>query len=121
MSKSAVCIVTKEVCTAIVECLLPKYIKIPVGAALRENVEAFKTELGFLQCVGAVDGTHIPIISLQECPADYYNRKGWHSIILQGTVDHAGGFIDIILYGGWPGRVHDARVFSNSSLPQRAE
>ena len=117
--KSAVCIVTKEVCTAIVECLLPKYVMIPVGAALRENVEAFKTELGFPQCVGAVDGTHIPIISPQKCPADYYNRKGWHSIILQGTVDHAGRFIDI--YVGWPGRVHDARVFSNSSLYHRGQ
>ena len=96
-----------------------KYVKIPVGAALRENVEAFKMELGFPQCVGAVDGTHIPIISPQECPADYYNRKGWHSIILQGTVDHAGRFIDV--YVGWPGRVHDARVFSNSSLYHRGQ
>ena len=87
VSKSTVCIVTKEVCAAIVECLLPKYIKIPTGAALRENVETFKMELGFPQYVGTVDGTHI---SPQECPADYYNRKGWHSIILQGTVDHAG-------------------------------
>ena len=94
VSKSAVCIVTKEVYTTIVECLLPKYVKIPVGAALRENVEAFKTKLCYPQCVGAVDGTCIPIISPQECPADY-NRKGWHSIILQGTVDHAGRFIDI--------------------------
>ena len=119
VSKSTACVVTKEVCAAIVECLLPKYIKIPTGAALRENVEAFKTELGFPQCVGAVDGTHIPIISPQECPADYYNRKGWHSIILQGTVDHAGRFIDI--YVGWPGRVHDARVFSNSSLYHRGQ
>ena len=32
--------------------------------------------------------------------------KGWHSIIMQGTVNH---IIDI--YVGWPGRVHDARVF----------
>ena len=119
VSKSTVCVVTKEVCAAIVECLLPQYIKIPTGAALQENVEAFKTELGFPQCVGAVDGTHIPIISPQECPADYYNRKGWHSIILQGTVDHAGRFIDA--YVGWPGRVHDARVFSNSSLYHRGQ
>ena len=25
---------------------------------------------------GAVDGTHIPIMSLEDFPADYYNRKG---------------------------------------------
>ena len=103
-------------CAAIVECLLPKYIKTPTGAALRENVETFKMELGFPQYVGTVDGTHI---SPQECPADYYNRKGWHSIILQGTVDHAGRFIDI--YVGWPGQVHDTCMFSNSSLYHRRQ
>ena len=71
-------------------------------------------EYGFPQCAGAVDGTHIPTVSPIECPGDYYNRKGWHLIILQGCVDNKGRFIDI--YVGWPGRVHDARVFANSSL-----
>ena len=51
-------------------------------------IRHFRVDHGFPQCVGAVDGTHIPIVSPRECPADYYNRKGWHSIILQGTVDH---------------------------------
>ena len=116
VSKSAVCVVTKDVCASIVEHLLPEYIKIPTGTALQENIES---DHGFPQCVGAVDGTHIPIISPQDCPADYFNRKGSHSIILQGTVDHAGQFIDI--YVGWPGQVHDARVFSNSSLYRRGQ
>ena len=48
------------------------------------------------------------------CPAGYYNRKGWHSVILQEVVDHKGWFIDV--YIGWPGQVYDARVFANSSL-----
>ena len=91
----------------------------PSGTVLIEDIEGFKNNHGFPQCVGAVDGTHIPIISPQDCPADYYNRKGWHSIILQGTVDHAGRFIDV--YVGWPGRVHDARVFANSSLYRRGQ
>ena len=87
----------------------------PCGDALKQVVAG---KLGFPQCVGAIDG---PIISPQECPADYYNsnRKGWHSIILQGLVDHNGLFMDI--YVGWPGRVHDARVFSNSSLFRKGQ
>ena len=99
--------------------LLPKYIQLPRGAAFQDVLRGFKTDLGFPQCAGAVDGSHIPIVSPQECPADYYNRKGWHSIILQGTVDHQGRLIDI--YVGWPSRVHDARVLVNSTLYQRGQ
>ena len=87
---------------------------IPNSDGLREVVDGFKHKFGFPQCAGVVDGTHIPIVSPVEYPPDYYNRKGFHSIIMQGTVNHLGQFIDV--YIGWPGRVHDARVFSNSTL-----
>lgn len=119
VSKSTVCLVLKDMCSAIVKLLLPQYIRFPTGTALRTTTDRFKNDLGFPQYVGAIDGSHIPIISPQECPADYYNRKGWHSIVLQGTVDHQGSFIDV--YVGWPGRVHDAHIFANSSLYQRGQ
>lgn len=114
VAKSTVCMITKEVCYHIVRELLPQYIQLPQADALKEVISSFASDYGFPQCAGAVDGTHIPISSPQECPADYYNRKGWHSIIMQGTVNNRGLFIDV--YVGWPGRVHDARVFANSSL-----
>ena len=119
VAKSTVCVVTKEVIYSIVTFLLPHYIKIPQGNAMKEVVHGFDRDYDFPQCAGAVDGTHIPIVSPQECPADYYNRKGWHSVIMQGMVNNRGLFIDI--YVGWPGRVHDARVFANSSLCTRGQ
>ncbi len=119
VSKSSVCLISKEVCAKIVSVLLPQYVKFPTGSALSVVVDGFKNQLEFPQCVGAVDGSHIPIVSPHVCPADYYNRKGWHSNVLQGTVDFRGLFID--LYVGWPGRVHDARVFSNSSLCSKGQ
>ena len=90
VSKSSVCLVTKEVCSSIVSQLLPQFVRFPTGSALTELVVRFKNELGFPQCVGAVDGCHIPIVSPPDCLADYCNQKGWHSIILQGTVDFRG-------------------------------
>ena len=90
--------------------LLPKYIKFPEGDELKRVVDGFKHKYGFLQCVGAIDGSHIPILFPQEYAANYYNQKGWHSVILQGTVNHLGIFTDV--YVGWPGRVHDARFFN---------
>ena len=49
---------------------------------------------------------------------DYYNCKGWYSIITQAVVDHHGLFRDLCI--GWPGSVHDAHVLSNSTLYTKA-
>ena len=57
---------------------------------------------------------HTEIRAPTECPEDYVNRKGFHSIQLQAVVDSSLRFTDIFV--GYPGSVHDARVFSNSPL-----
>ena len=69
--------------------------------------------------IRAIDGTHIPIVSPAQCSKDYYNRKGFHSVLMQGAVDNVGRFVDV--YVGWPGSVHDARVFANSGLYRRGQ
>ena len=43
----------------------------------------------------------------------------WFSVILQGFVDSSYRLIDI--YVGWPAKVHDARVFANSSIYIKGE
>lgn len=63
---------------------------------------------------GAIDGTHVRIDKPQEDAESYINRKQYFSIHIQGTVNHDMRFIDVFV--GFPGSVHDARVFKNSPL-----
>lgn len=68
--------------------------------------------------MGAIDRLHIPIRAPQQCPIDYLNSKGWHSIILQGVVDGRGQFWNI--FAELPGSLHDAQVLRLSSLWEMA-
>ena len=68
----------------------------------------------FPQCLGAIDGTHIPIKAPLVHHADFYNGKCFHSVILQGVCDSQCCFTNV--FAGWPGRAHDSRVFGRSQI-----
>lgn len=114
VSRGFVCGCIREVADAILRKLRPKYLTIAKGAELHRIVETYKEKWGFPMCAGAIDGTHIPIAAPVENPSAYVNRKSFHSIVMQALVDSCYLFRDIVV--GWPGSVHDARVFSNSEL-----
>ncbi len=114
MGISTACGIVYEVCQEIVRCLLRSYIKVPHGHDAMAVVEGFKNAWDFPQCSGAVDGSHIPIITPAENATDYFNRKKFRSIVLQAIVDHEYRFMNV--YAGWPGSVHDARNLANSDL-----
>ncbi len=67
--------------------------------------------------VGMIDGSHIPIRMPSVRGVDYYNRKDYYSIVLQAVCREDLRFIDV--YCGWPGKVHDARIFRHSPLFQQ--
>ena len=118
VARCTVCCIVKETCAAIVKVLLPKYVLFPVGDKLKETVQGFYDHWGIPQCAGSIDGSHIPVRPPALNHTDYYNRKGWYSILVQAVVDHNYLFTD--LYIGWPGSVHDARVLANSGVYQKA-
>jgi hypothetical protein len=88
VGRSMCCKITHDVCKAIVNVLLPEFIKIASTEQLVEIKDCFRIMSGLRQCVGAIDGTHIPIIAPKEHQVDYFNRKHFHSIVLQAVVDH---------------------------------
>ncbi|XP_077551269.1 uncharacterized protein LOC144166230 [Haemaphysalis longicornis] len=62
--------------------------------------------------IGAADGCHIRISTPSESEESYYNRKKFHSIILQGICDVNMLFTDV--FAGFPESAHDARVLRES-------
>ena len=88
VGKSTACEIVNGVCQAIVDTLLSPVIRWPTGETLRTVLDGFHQTWGFPQCAGAIDGTHIPIVAPPKSSADYYNRKGFYSIVLQAVVDH---------------------------------
>uniref|UniRef100_A0A674K306 DDE Tnp4 domain-containing protein n=1 Tax=Terrapene triunguis TaxID=2587831 RepID=A0A674K306_9SAUR len=99
-----------QVAKAITEVLLRK---VATLGNVQVIVDGFAA-MGFPNCGGAIDGTHIPILAPEHQGTQYINRKGYFSMVLQALVDHKGRFTNINV--GWPGRVHDARVFRNTNL-----
>ena len=116
---STVCVVLHDFCQSVFDVMGLRYLSLPSEDKLRAIRDGFRTKWGFPQCIGAIDGTHIPIIAPKDHPLDYFNRKGYHSILLQALVDDEYRFLNVNT--GWPGSVHDARMLSNSRLIQRCE
>ena len=116
---STACTITNEVCRTIVRLLAAEYIQMPTGHRLRDVVRGFRDICRLPRIGGAVDGTHIPIVAPSIHPQDYYNRKSFYSVVLQGTVDCDLLFTNVFI--GWPGRVHDARIFANSWLYRQGQ
>ena len=103
---------------AIKECLMVQLIAWPMGNRSKE-VMCFQETAWNENVIGAIDGSHIAIKAPREHQTDYIKRKGFHSVILQAVCDHQLLFTNCFV--GWPGSVHDARVFRNSQIFQAAQ
>ena len=104
-----------ETCKAIVTLLGPSYVYLPKNIdEMRMKVAEFECKFGMQQAFGCIDGTHIPIICPSNNSQDYYKYKGFHSLNVQAVCDYRGTFMDVECR--WPGSVHDAKVFANSSI-----
>ena len=78
VSKPSISVTVRRVCVAITDFLGPRYICLTTSEKdVNELIRNFYNFHGFPQCVGAIDGTHIPIKEPKENASDYIHRKGY--------------------------------------------
>ena len=104
---------------AIKKNLLRKFINWPSASPMEKYAQEFQDLHQIPYVVGAVDGSHIPIVAPRLHAPDYYNRKGFYSILLQGVVSAKCLFWDFDI--GWAGSLHDANLWSRTAIGQYCE
>ncbi|XP_075763741.1 uncharacterized protein LOC142819573 [Pelodiscus sinensis] len=84
VGRSTVSVIIMEVVHAINDVLLPRVLRLRD----MDGTMAGSAALGFPNCGGALDATHIPVRAPEHRAVHSTNRKGYCSIVLQALVDH---------------------------------
>ena len=113
MGERTVSKIIKNTCAAIVCSLSPVYLHRPNKVIWRNIARGFRDFWNLPNCIGAINGQHIPII----CPNSgslYYNYKKFYSIVLLALCTHTYAFclVDI----GAHGSERDRGVFARSEI-----
>ncbi|KAL6839536.1 hypothetical protein ACP4OV_030806 [Aristida adscensionis] len=66
----------------------------------------------FNDCIGAIDGTHIEVVVPRSMVVQYTGRHGYTSQNVMVVCDFDMRFTFVL--AGWPGSVHDMRVFEDA-------
>jgi len=114
ISEGTVILYTNRTIKAILE-IKNNYIKWPIEQYRHEVLDGFQKIGGFPNVIGAIDGIHINLTNAPfKDPEVFFDRRKRYSIQCQAIVDYRGIFTNFLI--GWPGSVHDARVYSNSDF-----
>ena len=82
LRESTTSIIIREYCGAIRILLKPLVFKRPTLVWMKEIAAKFEALYGISLIIGAIDGSHIPIIAPINDPVSYYCQKGFYSCLL---------------------------------------
>lgn len=108
--------IIRECTIAIWECLQPNYMPVPTEDTWMTVAKRYYELWDLPNCIGSIDGKHFRIQKFNNTGSQYYNYKGYFSVVLLACVDADGIFTTIDV--GEIGRNSDGGVFRSSSLGQ---
>ena len=112
--------IIREVCKAIISEYASEVIEAPnTEQQWRRISDQFARRWQLPHCLGALDGKHIAIKCPSNAGSEFYNYKGFHSIILMALVDGDYNFAWVEV--GANGSAGDAQVFNSSELREGFE
>ena len=118
MSDKAISKFILEVAGAIFNVLKGEYLKFPQSKQeWLEISRGIYDKWQFPNCIGAIDGKHIPIKCSKGNGSTFFDYEGFHSIVLLGLIDSDYKFIFIGV--GCQGRISDGGVSRNTRLYNR--
>lgn len=106
-------------CAALWEVLSKIVMPIPDEEKWKKIEKAFSEKWNYPNCIGALDGKHIEIVSPPKSGSLYFNYKKFFSIVLLALADADCKFIYVNV--GDLGKNSDAGIFSRSDLAARLE
>ena len=113
VSVPSICRIVPEVCDVIYNTLKSEYLKFPESEEdWLKIATGFEEKWQLPHCVGAADGKHTRIIHPPKSGSEFYNYKGFFSIVLMAVVDADYNFIFADV--GCQGRISDGGVMKNT-------
>ena len=105
----------QEVCQVIIESFMEEDMSLPDSKEKWLSVaKEFEEKWQFPNCVGAIDGKHVPLINPFNSGSTYFNYKSFFSIVLLALVDANYKFLYVNV--GCQRRISDGGVLKNSEL-----
>ena len=113
--RSTITLFIPRVCEAIYKVLAPEYMRVPTTEPEWQIfIDGTQSRWQFPNCFAAADGKHIGIVQPANSSSEYYNYKGFFSVVLLAFVDYDYRFL--VAEVGMQGRISDGGVYRNSDI-----
>ncbi|XP_040210555.1 putative nuclease HARBI1 [Rana temporaria] len=120
ISPQALGLIIPDTCSAIIQVLQDDYMRLPSTPQEWQTVAAeFETRWNFPNCGGAIDGKHVRIVPPPRSGSEFYNYKGFNSIVLMAVVSAQYEFLYVDV--GKNGRMSDGGAFRQTEFGERLQ